>query len=140
MSEQDNLQLIKQMYAAFGDQGDTAGGTPTTLDLMAGDGEWEFSGPAELLPWAGLRRGREETAQALATLDELVEFEQFTPCDFLAQGNKVVVLGDERGRVRATGRTFDNTWVHVITMQNSKIMHFRTYDDTAAVVAAVLEK
>ena len=79
MSEQDNLQVVKQMYAAFGEQGDTAGGTPTTLDLLTEDSEWEFSGRPELFPWAGVRKGRDGAAAALATLDELLEFEEFAP-------------------------------------------------------------
>lgn len=140
MSAQDNLTLVKQMYLAFGEQGDTAGGTPTTLELLAEEGEWEFSGPPDKMPWAGVYRGREQTARALAVLDELIAFEHFHPRDFVAQGDKVVVLGEETGRVKKTGRKFKNIWAHIITLRDGQIIHFRTYSDTAVIVAALLDE
>lgn len=140
MSEQDNLQLVKQIYAAFGEEGDIAGGTPTTLDLLTEDSEWEFSGRSEFFPWAGVRKGRDGAAAALATLDELLEFEEFAPQQFLAQGDTVVVLGYERIRVRATGRSFTNTWTHVLKLREGKVLRLRTYDDTAEYLTAMREE
>ena len=65
-----------------------------------------------------------------------VEFESFEPREYVAQGDKVVALGTERGRVRATGKTFDNPWALVFTVRDGLITEFRGYEDTAAVASA----
>ena len=51
---------------------------------------------------------------------------------FIAQGDKVVVLG----YARFTGRTIETDWVHLFTMQAGKVTEFRGFEDTAAVAAA----
>ena len=43
-------------------------------------------------PWAVKRRGRTQLAASFAGLAEVAETEQFQPREFIAQGNKVVVL------------------------------------------------
>ena len=56
--------------------------------------------------------------------------------DYIAQGDKVVVLGHERQRVKATGLTVENDFAMVFTIRDGKIARFRNYEDTAAVAAA----
>jgi ketosteroid isomerase-like protein len=60
----------------------------------------------------------------------------FEPHTFLAEGDKVVVLGFERVRSRRTGRSYENHWVHAFTLAHGKIVKFREYCDTATVAAA----
>jgi uncharacterized protein len=69
-------------------------------------------------------------------LGESVEFEQFEPQEYIAQGDKVVVLGHERQRVKATGEVVEDDWAMVFTLRGGKITKFRNYEDTAAVAAA----
>ncbi|HWS56798.1 MAG TPA: nuclear transport factor 2 family protein, partial [Pyrinomonadaceae bacterium] len=65
-----------------------------------------------------------------------VEFEHLAPEEFIPAGDKVLVIGGERGRVRATGRDFENPWIMVFTLREGKISKFRSYEDTAAVAEA----
>ena len=62
--------------------------------------------------------------------------QSFEPRDFIASGDKVIVLGGESGRVKSTGRTFDNDWAMVFIVDDGKISSFRSYEDTAAVAEA----
>jgi ketosteroid isomerase-like protein len=71
--------------------------------------------------------------QVAATL----EFLQFEPRPFLAQGETVVVLGYEHSRMKSTDRTFKQEWVHVYTLRDGKIATCRIFEDTAACVAAL---
>ncbi|MCA8202630.1 hypothetical protein LGM71_16345 [Burkholderia sp. AU33545] len=51
-------------------------------------------------------------------------------------GNRVVVLGTQRWHVHATGRTYDDDWVHLFTIESGKIATFVEYHDTEAEAAA----
>lgn len=130
MNEQENVKAVERIYTAFG-QGDI----PTILNMLAEDIDWLFSGPADI-PFAGRHRGREQVTQFFATLDETVEVEQFEPQEFIAKGDKVVVLGHERMRVKSNGRTCETDWVHVFTLRNGEVVKIHEYYDTACIVAA----
>jgi ketosteroid isomerase-like protein len=130
MSDQANVGVVQQGYEALG-----RGDIPALLDLMADDVEWTLQGPP-VIPWAGTRRGREGVAEFFSLLGETLEFEQFEPREFVAQGDTVVVLGYERSLVKPTGRTFEQEWAHVYTLRDGKIAKGRFIEDTAAQVVA----
>jgi ketosteroid isomerase-like protein len=50
--------------------------------------------------------------------------------EFIAQGNKVVVLGHGAWTVNDTGRDFDSDWVHVFTIEDGHIAAFREFLDS----------
>ena len=131
MSEQENVQAVQQQYATF-----LRGDIQAVLNGLTDDVEWQEPGPPDVLPWAGTRRGREQVAQFFTLLSEILEFEQFEPQEFIAQGDKVVVLVRQRVRVKTTGRTFEQDTAQVLTLREGKIAKFRI-EDTAAIVAAV---
>lgn len=131
MAEHENVQTVQQLYAAF-HRGDRAAFLNTLADTI----EWFVPGPTQILPWAGLRRGREQVAQFFAEFAQTAETEQFEPQEFIAQGERVVVLGQRRDRVKATGRIFESDWVQVFSLSEGKIVRFHGYIDTAALVAA----
>lgn len=131
MSEQDNVQVVQQIYASFG-QGDI----PAVLDALAEDVDWVWFGPSEI-PWAGQHHGREDMKQFFGAIGETVEVEQYEPREFIAgQGDNVVVLGWQRIRVKATGRSWETNWCHVFTLRDGKITHAREYYDTVPIVDA----
>jgi len=53
----------------------------------------------------------------------------------LAQGDQVVVLGEDAACVRATGKVLEGEWAHVFTLRNGKVARFHEYLDTAELVA-----
>ena len=69
----------------------------------------------------------------MARDQEVLEFE---PREFIAQGDKVVSLGNYRWRVKDTGREFKSDFVHIFTIRDGKIVRFREHLDTAAAAAA----
>jgi ketosteroid isomerase-like protein len=132
MSEQENVEMVQQGFAAF-----QRGDIQTVLNLFSDDVDFRHPISTDILPWAGKRRGREQVAEFFAGLAELSEFEQFEPQEFIAQGNKVVVLIFERVRIKATGRAVDNEYVQVFTFSNGKIVQWCVYEDTAPIIAAI---
>ncbi len=129
-SEKDNVQVVKQVYTAFG-RGDML----AILEMLTDDVEWSVPGSPEVLPWAGQRRGREQVGQFFQAVGGTLEFETFEPQQFIAQGEAVVVLGTER--VRASGRVVETDWAMVFTIRDGKIARFRDYHDTAPIQAAL---
>lgn len=131
MSEQENVQVVQQMYAALGQ-----GNLPTLLDSLAEDIEWFVAGPPEEMPLAGTRHGRQQVAQIFMIMSESLELQQFQPQEFIAQNDQVVVLGHTLGCVRANNHPVEYDWVHIYTLRDGKAIKFREYFDTATVAAA----
>jgi ketosteroid isomerase-like protein len=128
MSDQQNLDLVRRGYAAFG-RGDING----LLELFAEDIVWTTPGPAGF-PTAGTRRGRAQVGEFFQRLDETFAISRFEPKTFLASGEHVVVLGEDTASVKATGKTIDNAWAHVFTIRNGKVAGFQEYMDVSASV------
>lgn len=126
---QQNIGLVQSSYAAFG-----RGDLDALLATLDPDVEWTTPGGAEV-PFAGARRGPAQVRQFFVTLTELLDFELFEPQTFLADGDRVVVLGVDRVKVKATGKSISEPFCHVMTVRNGKIVAFQEYIDTAAIAA-----
>ena len=131
MSEQQNLDIVRKGYDAFG-----RGDIPGLLGLLDPQVSWATPGPADL-PTAGIRRGHQAVQEFFQTLSNLGDILRFEPKDFIAQGERVVVLGEETMRVQATGRSVEYRWAHVFTVRNGKVEAFVEYGDVGAVVAEI---
>jgi ketosteroid isomerase-like protein len=129
MTEQQNIEIVKRGYEAFG-RGDING----LLALCAENVQWVSSGPSEM-PTAGIRRGHEQVGQFFKAVNDVFEIQRFEPKQFVAQGEQVVVLGEDTAKVKATGKVVTEEWAHAFTIRDGKIAAFREYIDTAVVVA-----
>jgi hypothetical protein len=130
MSER-NLDIVRQGYEAFG-RGDLNG----LLQLLDEQIEWVTPGPRELAT-SGKRIGRQAVGEFFGVLNEVFDVQRFQPKDFVAQGDLVVVRGDETSQVRSTGKALNLDWIHVFTVRGGKVVAFQEFFDTAAVVAAL---
>jgi ketosteroid isomerase-like protein len=125
-----NIDVVQETYEAVG-----RGDIPAVLDLLTDDVEWTLQGPC-VIPFAGTRHGREGVAEFFSLVGENLEFQQFEPREFVAQGDTVAVPGYERSLIKLTGRTLEQEWAHVYTLRDGKIAKFRAFEDTAALVVA----
>ena len=130
MSDQDNLRLVQEGYGDF-----ARGDVPTLLGKFAEDIEWVVPG-SKINPLAGTYKGRNGVGEFFRLLSERLELTAFEPRQFIAQGDTVVVLGRETGRVRSTGRTFQSEWAMAFTLRDGKIARYQEYYDTASLDAA----
>jgi ketosteroid isomerase-like protein len=129
MSEQQNLDIVRETYAAFG-RGDIAG----IVSLLDEAVEWIAPGPPEL-PTAGYRKGPEAIMDFFKTLAGIVDIQRFDAREFFAQGDRVVVLGDDVTRVKATGKVLEFAWAHSFTLRGGKIVRFEEFFDVTMLVA-----
>jgi hypothetical protein len=58
------------------------------------------------------------------------------PPEFVAQGDRVLVVGVATGKIKATKKTFEDHWVFDITVRNGKLTNIREYIDTQALARA----
>jgi len=129
MSIRENVQTVKDFFAAMS-RGDTQG----VLTLSAEDIEWII--PGENWPLAGTHRGRKGLADLLQKASNSVETSYPEPPEFVAQGERVLVVGSAKGRVMSTNKEFEDYWVFAITVRNGKLTHIREYLDTQALARA----
>src|SRR5437764_15439608 len=129
MSIERNVQTVKAFFAAIG-RGDREG----LLALVAEDIEWII--PGEDWPLAGTHRGHAEVAAVLQKASEEVETTYPEPPEFVAQGDRVLVVGVATGKIKATNKTFRDDWVFDITVRNGKLTNIREYVDTQALARA----
>ena len=59
------------------------------------------------------------------------EFVEFLPQEFFSDTDRMFVLGRYAGKIKTTGRTFAAEWVHVFTIRDGQVTHFRECADTA---------
>ena len=128
MSTQENVQIVKDFFAVMG--GDKQG----LLALSAEDIEWIT--PGEDWPLAGTHRGHAGLADLLQKASEMVETSFPEPPEFVAQGDRVLVVGVATGKIKATNKPFKDNWVFDITVRNGKVTKIREYIDTQALARA----
>ena len=128
MSTEQNVQTVKDFFAAIG-RGDKDG----LLALVAEDIEWII--PGEGWPLAGTHRGHAGLADVLQKASKTMETST-EPREFVAQGDRVLVVGFATGRIKATNRTFEDYWVFAITVRSGKLTNVREYIDTQALARA----
>ena len=129
MSEHQNADAVRSLYAAFG-RGDLEG----ILAALDPQVVWRTPGAPDL-PTGGLRHGVSAVRDFFGLLLNTFDIQDFRPTDFLSQGDKVVVLGTSREGPKGSGRLVDFRWVHVFTLKDRKIVEFEEPADVSALVA-----
>ena len=100
MSIEENVQIVKDFFAAMGSYNEQG-----LLAMAAEDIEWII--PGEGWPLAGTYRGHTELAAVLKKASKEVETEIPTaPFEFVAQGDRVLVVGVATGRIKATNKPY----------------------------------
>ncbi len=126
----NNTEIVKKAYEHFG-SGDIEG----LLSLYSDDVSWTIP-TIENAPFSGSRTGKPAVAEFFTQLADAEEFSHFAPTEFIAEGDRVVVLGSSKGTVKSTGNNFATDWVHICTVKDGKITSFLEFFDSAAVSRA----
>ena len=128
MRIEENVQVVKDFFAAM-----AGGDKQRLLAFVAEDIEWII--PGDDWPLAGTRHGHAGLADLLETASKSIETSTELR-EFVAQGDRVMVLGVATGRIKATNKTFKDDWVFAITVRNGKVTKIREYINTQALARA----
>jgi uncharacterized protein len=129
MSTEANVQIVKDFFAAMGSYNEH-----DLLALAAEDIEWII--PGEGWPLAGTHRGHAELAAVLKKASKEVEMKYPRPPEFVAQGDRVMVVGVATGKIKATNKPYKDEWVFDMTVRDGKVAHIQEYIDTQALAGA----
>ena len=130
MKGQPNVQLVQQAYQSVKN-----GDTQTLLNMLAQDVLWELPEMPNV-PFSGTWKGRQQVGEFFRKMNEVQDVIEFKPEQFVAEGDKVIVLGHFNMRVKATGKSSVSHWVQVWTIKAGEVSHMREYVDTLAVNSA----
>lgn len=130
MSEAQNTQLVKDAYAAF-----LRGDVNAILAMVDDNVDWHgVIGTEGVLPQAGRRHGRAAVAEFFRQVAESTNFEAFEPREFIAQGDRVAVLGHYTGTTNPSGQRFASDWAMIFDIRNGRFVRFREFTDSAQIV------
>lgn len=125
-----NTQIVQDAYGKFG-----SGDIPGLLGMLSADVDWRVP-EIEGSTFGGGWQGQEAVGRFFGALVEDEDITEFEPREFIAEGDKVVVLGRSTATVRATGKTYQTDWVHIFTVSDGKITKFHEFFDNAAATRA----
>ncbi|MGD9562665.1 MAG: nuclear transport factor 2 family protein [Pyrinomonadaceae bacterium] len=130
MNEKANTAMVRRCYEMF-----SSGDISELVEHLSAD--IAFSVPeVENSPSGGIWYGRDEVTRYFEILELAEETTDYEVREFIAEGDRVVVLGRSTATVRATGRHYSTEWVHVHTIKDNLITNFAKYFDTAAALRA----
>lgn len=129
MNTQRNVQVVKDFFTAMS-RSDRQGLLALTCEAI----EWII--PGENWPLAGTYRGHAGLADLLHKACETMETSVMEFHAYVAQEDRVLVVGFAKGRIKATNKTWEDDWVFAITVRNGKLANIREYVDTQALARA----
>jgi uncharacterized protein len=131
MQENQNIDLVKKLYGAFG-----KGDIDTIIDHLAGQLVWRFDAPS-VIPYAGgLDTPNQVKERFFGPLATTQKDHSLRTDEFIAQDDNVIMIGRYGATVIATGKHFDLPLLHVWTIQNGQVKRFLNFTDSASVVEA----
>ena len=129
MNTEKNIQTVKDFLAAMG-----SGDRERLLAFAAEDIEWIV--PGEEWPLAGTYLGHNGLEVLFGKASEAMETTFTKPPEFVAMGDRVVVIGVATGKVLPTNKPWEDNWVFAITVRDGRLTHIREYVDTQALARA----
>ena len=135
MSEEKNVSLLREAYKHWDES--KAASANHWLNLAAENVTWKSIGGGT----AGLEFTRHcdskaELKQYFAELSNDWEMLHYTVDEFIAQGDRVVMVGSCGWRNRSTGSVVETPKVDIVRMKDSKMVEFYEFFDTAKTLAA----
>jgi uncharacterized protein len=130
MDEPRTVRLVRQLYAAALEDD-----LESFLGLCAPDAEWVYP-EIEGVAWSRAWRGHEEIVRWAELHDEEDAVLELRPEEYVAEGDRVVVLGFARMSTAATAREWKTRFVHVVRVRDGRVARFEAHFDTAACVEA----
>ena len=125
-NHQQNIEIVKKVYEAFARRD-----INSILDLLSSEVEW--GEPENLFnPAAGTRYGHKGFLEWSNIGQEAEEILELELKKFLADDDTVAVVGYTKCLAKPTGKIYETDFVHLVTLNNGKVIRFREFFDTYA--------
>lgn len=125
-----NLEIVQTGYSNF-----LEGNIPGLVDLLSDEITWELPASAEV-PFSGVFTGKKGVVDFFQQVAASNDIHEFNITDYVADGDKVIALGNLRATSKATGKTAVNVWAHFWQLKDGKVIRHYEYVDTATIKSA----
>jgi len=122
-----NLEIVQTGYDNF-----LQGNIPAIIDLLSDDITWELPVSANV-PFSGIFKGKNAVIEFFQKIAANNDFHEFNVTDFIADGDKVMALGNLKATSKTTGKTSSNKWAHFWELKDGKVLRHYEYVDTAEI-------
>lgn len=104
--------------------------------LYSDDIVMKFPGDARIVPWAGEWTGMARVLEAFEIIGRTLDIRSHVFRHVLADGEHVVVIGDEISASKTTQRVFGQTYAWLFTVRGGRIVRYELFEDTETISAA----
>lgn len=118
-------EVVKRMFAAFG-----TGNMEDLKKTLSDNTVWVYHGTEEI-PYNGTYTGKDEVVKFIGNIITHVDIEGFQTDLFFENGNRVVVLGSEKQRIKKNGELLEQDWVQSFLVENGLITRLDEFANTA---------
>jgi ketosteroid isomerase-like protein len=133
MRQDKNIGIAQQLLAGIGEQRD-----PDVIAAMfAEDLRFEIQGDDGVLPWIGLKTGRQAAADFFRDIRVLTEPVSFQVEDILGSAERAVIIGELATRIKSSGRVTRSQFAIVLTISGNLITRFQMIEDSFDLSRAV---
>src|ERR1700690_22108 len=122
-----NTEIIRQLYSDFQEARIEA-----ILAACTEETTWLIPG-APALPYAGPHHGKAAVGAFFAMLGATLEITEFTPQNYVQEGEWVWVDGHYAGRDRSGPGQFQSVWAHRWRLRAGRVLELRDHFDTLVV-------
>ncbi len=119
--------VVEKMFTAFG-----SGDVENFVATVSNDTVWIYHG-TQIIP-KGTYEGKEGARKFISGILNNTEILNFEPQEYIVEGNKVVVLGQEHQKVKRSGRELKQKWVQIYTVENDLITKMEEFATSEEVV------
>ena len=111
---------VDAMFAAFG-----SGDLEKFRETVSEDTLWIYHGTQEIPKT--IYKGKDNATSFLRNILTKTDVLYFEPQQFICEDNRVVVIGQEHQRIKATGKELRQQWVQVYTVENNLITRMEEF-------------
>lgn len=120
--------VVEKMFTAFG-----SGDVENFVATVSNDTVWIYHG-TQIIP-KGTYEGKEGARKFISGILNNTEILNFEPQEYIVEGNKVVVLGQEHQKVKRSGKELKQKWVQIYTVENDLITKMEEFAMSEEIVA-----
>jgi ketosteroid isomerase-like protein len=131
MDAQGNKQFVADGFQMFQNKD-----LPGLVQRFTDDIEWVSTKVPGVSFSAAVHKGKEAIGRYFLEMGKAQEALSFEIRKMIAEGNEVVVVGEARWLVRATGKEYVSPWVQIFTFGGDIVARVQAFNDTAAIQAA----
>jgi ketosteroid isomerase-like protein len=121
-------EVVQAMYEAYG-----LGNMEALRNTLSADIQWIYHGTDEI-EHSGVYKGKKGVTEFFGNVNAHIDYLDFQPNQFIAEGKKVVVLGNEKQKIKNNGEILEQEWVQVYTVENELITRMEEFSNTARAV------